>query len=195
MNIYTIGDSHSHSTIKNFTRNFHLGPVTMFRVGRDGFQAFPQLQNVPNDGLVLLSFGEIDIRCHVYNQIKIQGLDIDSVLRSLVDKYKQSIIEFSKIQIGILGIPPPCRYVPKKNNPAYPFVGSDEERLEYTLKMNILLEAMCTENKWIFVNVYPKYCDADGFLVEYLSDGNVHIANASFAQESLQNICLRLEKI
>ena len=62
-------------------------------------------------------------------------------------------------------------------DPAFPFLGSDAERLHYVCYMNERLRAGCRARGLVFVDVYTDYSDVDGFLDPQLSDGKIHIRN------------------
>ena len=65
-------------------------------------------------------------------------------------------------------------------NDAYPYLGTDEERKQYTLYFNEKLKGKCIEKEYIFFDIYNNYIDEFGFLKKDLSDGNVHISNGTY---------------
>ena len=85
--------------------------------------------------------------------------------------------------VCIYNIVPPVKNFYKINNSQFPFLGSINDRKKYILYFNNKLKEKCTENNFIFFDVYNKYCDDDGFLNEKYSDGNVHIKNGIFLKE------------
>lgn len=183
MNIFTIGDSHANKgwilvSIPNVKIHpTYLGPKLMFSFDKSmiKLEDFPI---EPNDCIVFC-FGEIDVRCHVYNHTK-EG-DFHSVIVHIVEKYFDSIlmcidcIKDRKVKICIYFIPPTPRVDTAIKNPNYPFMGTDEERKQYVLYMNSLLRQGCEKNDFTFINLYEDYCDSDGFLNSEMSDGHVHI--------------------
>ena len=58
---------------------------------------------------------------------------------------------------------------------AYPFLGTDEERKQYILYFNKILQQKCKAHNFTFFDVYNHYVDAEGFLCKELSDGSIHI--------------------
>ncbi len=52
----------------------------------------------------------------------------------------------------------------------FPFVGSDDDRVRYTSKINNLLEAEANNNNYIYFNPYSYYTRDDGTLKHELSD-------------------------
>ena len=65
----------------------------------------------------------------------------------------------------------------------YPFVGTDEERVRYTSKMNKLLEEKSIENGYIYFNPYSYYTRLDGTLKFDFSDSTVHLRENSYFLE------------
>jgi hypothetical protein len=186
----SIGDSHSGIFKPPHAQQIHLGPVTMHRVGRDTLNAWQVLSQLPKDAVWVFSFGEIDVRCHVNNQVLINQRTPEEIIRTLVQGYENALnlcVQTYGVQVGVLGIPPPCRYAEHKNNPLYPFLGSDDDRLAYTMMMNSLLSQMCNSHNWVFFDTYPHYHDESGFLKEVISDGNVHIADPTHVTAMMEN--------
>jgi hypothetical protein len=65
----------------------------------------------------------------------------------------------------------------------FPFVGSDEDRVRYTLKINRFLEQKCIENDYLYFNPYDYYTRTDGTLKYEYSDKNVHLKDNVFFLE------------
>ncbi len=175
--IYTVGDSHSwHGwclipgvKVKN------TGPMTMFALGRD----LPDVCfDIPTDGKIVFCWGEVDARCHIF---KYQPWE--KCMDQLVENYLRAIeknvrYRWDQKDVYIYNVvPPPRRDVltPSMNpeNAAFPFRGSDQERLSFSTGINQRLK----KSQFKFIDVYEKYSDADGFLNMAMSDGHVHIAD------------------
>lgn len=93
--IHVIGDSHSSefSGIKDCFIH-HIGPRTMYRVGRNGLKILNfKDYNVSENDLVILTFGEIDVRCHIGKQVDFHGRELDEVLSTLVSNYLNTVLE------------------------------------------------------------------------------------------------------
>ncbi len=179
--IYAIGDSHAAYTFHDLPKTlvYHVGPVTMHRIGRDQ-PILNEHLHIQKDGLWIFCFGEIDVRCHVFKQSQLRP-EID-VLRDLASRYEQAILKQNHPHIAILGIVPPTRFHPSKQNPEYPMQGSDQDRLRYTTILNQYLYQICLKNQWVFLHLNPFYQDKEGFMQESLSDGTVHIGDNSRVQ-------------
>lgn len=168
--IYTVGDSHAwHAWLKiPFVKTGSYGPMTMYRFGKDR----PIVtDSIPDDVIVCFCWGEIDCRCHV-NKYQPWKKTIDHLVENYIDAIKENTKRFNDVWIFNV-VPPPRREDSAFENPGFPFVGTNEERLDSVRYMNNRLRS----SGFVFVDVYDKYCDAEGFLRMDMSDNHVHIAD------------------
>jgi hypothetical protein len=131
---------------------------------------------VPTDGILIVSGGEIDIRCMVHKQVVEKGRDASEVIHDLADKY-MSILKRNSVThkyIGATSIMPAMRFDSEKNNPEYPFRGEDDDRRDWTLLFNDLLRQRTAQEGLLFLDIFSYYADSEGFLDPAKSDGNVH---------------------
>ena len=159
----------------------------MNRIGRDNI--IINLKDSDENSVICLVYGEVDCRCHIQKQINI-GRNEDEIIHELVEKYFLSINNNIKkykaiIVVGVI----PTRdkeEFEKVNGPItheFPFVGTDDERIRYTDKVNKLLEEYCNKYNYIYFNPYSYYKNAKNCLnVEY-SDNNSHLKNNSYFLE------------
>ena len=194
--IHIYGDSHANSSFKNLQLPFvdhHQSNITMFRIGRD--HTIVNYNNTDHDenSIICLVYGEIDCRCHIHKQINI-GKEEEEIIHDLVEQYfstiKNQITLFKKIII-VAAIPPTKRSdYETKHGPItheYPFMGTDEERVRYTRKLNQLVEHMCKENQYIYFDPYATYTRDDGTLRFEYSDNTVHLGDtAAFLKEFME---------
>lgn len=190
--IYIYGDSHANHFFKNLKNphvNYHQNSVTMFRIGRDN-----NIINFNNDhhdssSIICLAYGEVDCRCHIQRQINL-GRDEDEVIHELVDKYfktiKNNILNYKTIVI--VGVIPPTMQSDYESlhGPIlhdFPFIGSDTERVRYTIKVNQQIEKNCIIYNYVYFNPLYYYTRADGTLKYELSDSIVHLGDNSFFLE------------
>ena len=126
----------------------------------------------------------MDCRCHIQRQINF-GRNEDNVISELVSNYfetvKNNIINIDA-KIIIVGVIPPTKQYDYEiiNGPIlheFPFVGSDECRVRFTNKVNILLEEHSNINNYIYFNPYSYYERPDGTLKHEFSDSSVHLRN------------------
>jgi hypothetical protein len=183
MPIHTIGDSHCYHGWPKYVITHHVGPMLCYSFGIRGIPInIIKEFNIKNDDTLIFCFGEIDCRCHIHKYIT-DDISYDKIIKDIVDNYIISIKNFVKIcnvslkNICIYNIVPPIHKEFISENSSFPFLGNDEERLEYTLYFNNLIKHMCIENNYIYFDVYDNYSNIDGFLNHELSDGIVHINN------------------
>jgi len=188
--IYIYGDSHAHYSFKNLTlpnNNLWKSSITMHRIGRDNHIInFVNSANLHNNDIVILAYGEIDCRCHMRRQVDM-GRNEDDIINELVTNYIKTIknnITAASVKVIIVGIIPPTKKTDFEtyNEPIlhdFPFLGSDDDRVRYTSKINNLLEAEAKHNNYIYFNPYSYYTRDDGTLKHELSDLTVHLGDNS----------------
>jgi hypothetical protein len=196
--IYIYGDSHANFSFKNLQQylpcnNYHENSITMYRIGRDN-NIINYRNEQTKDDIIIFVYGEVDCRCHVQRQIDM-GRNEDDIINELVHNYfitiKNNITKFKKIVIT--GIIPPVKrndfeilYGPILHE--FPFIGTDEDRVRYTKKMNELLENLSNKNGYIYFNPYDYYTRPDGTLKYELSDNIVHIGENINIIEKIINV-------
>jgi hypothetical protein len=185
MTIHTIGDSHSYNGWSGIT-NHHLGPRLCYSFGRDKLN-FCDIRNfnIQDGDTIIFSLGEIDCRCHINKHIN-ETTKYEDIIDNIVYNYIEAIklnIETSQLElknICIYNIVPPIEKHNTHENPSQPYLGSDEERKNYVLYFNKKLKEKCSENNYIFFDIYDNYIDENGFLRKDLSDDNVHIREGEY---------------
>lgn len=179
--IYLYGDSHARESFKNLPCPHEMmaeNSVTMHRIGRDKV-VVNWVPCEPNDTLFFV-YGEVDCRAHVGKQIAL-GRDEDSVINEVATEYIDTIQKVAVHgHVNVVSvIPPTAEGDYRAQYPGYPlpFVGTDEERVRYTKKLNACLRQLCHTAGFIFFDPYAPYMREDGCLRRELSDGNVHVGN------------------
>lgn len=81
-----------------------------------------------------------------------------------------------------------CKYVNTWENTNEPYNGTDEERKEYVKYFNNRLKYLCEKNNYIFIDIFDKYKDENGFLIKELSDTGIHIKDGKYIKEFIENI-------
>jgi hypothetical protein len=192
--IHVIGDSHNKALDVNFfyCQNYYYSytPMTMYEVSkRKNFYklGFDAENLIPKNGLWIFCFGEIDVRCLIYNQIHEKKRQEDEVINTLVDNYIDNCLS-AYSEIGIVSVVPPSRYYKEQTDIYFPFIGPDEDRSRYTCKINSRLKKKCEEKNLLYINIYDAYKDAEGFLPKEYSDGDVHIKDKSKIKSILEKI-------
>lgn len=191
----------------------HLGPKLMFSIGNnildfDNYNTDGIIKNnikgdkndsifnsIKDGDFISFHFGEIDCRCHVHKHIS-KDNTYKEIIENLVEKYINNIFKncnkFKNLKVLIFSVVPPqeIKNVPINhiNDNLFPYLGTDDERLQYVLYMNNILEKKCKENNFEFVNIYEKYSNSNGFFNLEYRDYCVHVKNPIFINELLNNI-------
>lgn len=190
--IYLYGDSHANKGFQNLPfpfQNRHCASITMFRVGRDNMIINHNPQEVNDKDTVLLAYGEVDCRCHIQRQIN-SGRNEDDVICELISNYFRTIRNniHPQAKVVIVSIIPTTKQSELESihgpiTHAFPFVGTDEDRVRYTVKMNHLLEKNANQNGYYFFSPYAHCTNPDGTLCFEMSDTCGHLKDATLLLE------------
>lgn len=184
-----VGDSHAF--VLNDQRDCFVlgfGPVTLHRLGRDGelcallqgrFRGNPAFRfpsvALKQQDVVLVSAGEIDVRCHLDRQIKKRGGGEPELIEQLVHGASRAcalVLERYGVRAGFLEIPPPVRQL---DSAEWPVVGTLVDRVRWTGRLNQRLATVLGTAGLPFVPIPAEVTDVDGTLRQAHSDGSVHI--------------------
>ncbi len=199
--IHTVGDSHSWfgwKDIKGLSINInHIGPKLMYTFSKDREKVVStSIYNSINKGDILLyCFGEIDCRCHISKHVTSEN-DYTTIIDRLSIAYVEAVRYMhdnympQETRTAIYSVVPPIRKLDGGNNSEYPFLGSDQERLQYHRYMNERLRMLCSENDVTFVDIVNKYEDSDGYLIPEKSDRICHINDPQGIIDTIQEIGL-----
>jgi len=148
------------------------------------------------DDILIFAFGEVDCRCHIMRQILL-GREEDEVISELVKNYLKCISTHTTPfrAIIVTGVIPPTEQndYERINGPIrheFPFVGTDEERVRFTQKVNTTLENGCKELSFHYFYPYKNYTRPNGCLKYELSDRCVHIGDTRMVLEELERLLL-----
>lgn len=193
------GTNHKNETLNVCFTIHWLGPMTMFRVARDGLKAVNlKSMNVQDGEIAVFVFGEIDVRCHIEKQSAVQGMKTEEIIDSLVAQYIQTIIENRKQFENLLCVV--CSVVPPTDNsfnPKYPFYGSLKTRIAITKQLNHKLHEVCASNNIHVLDLYADHCTEQGDLSFAYSQGDVHISpqhNNHIKQKLIQLLKANLQR-
>jgi len=192
MQIHTIGDSHCRFALYGIIQ-YHIGPVLCYSFGKEKLARCDIRNfNIKDGDTIIFCLGEIDCRCHIHKHIT-ETTTYQDIINNIVDNYFEAIqlnISISQIKLKnvcVYNVVPPIQKYNTLENPDYPYLGTDEERKQYVLYFNQKLKEKCIEKKYIFFDIYNNYIDENGFLRKDLSDGNIHIGNAIYISEFINN--------
>jgi len=190
--IHIYGDSHAMLSLRDLPlehRNLFEFAKTMHRVGRDTEIIHFRPSHTHTDRIFCFAYGEVDARAHIGNQVR-KGRSYQTICKDLVTGYIRTIrtLITTYKAILILAVSPPTKlsdFDPshidqEKREGLIPFVGTDTERITYTLELNRLLEEACAENGFTFFDPYDPYRRADGTLNYELSDSCIHVGKNEY---------------
>jgi len=193
--IHTFGDSHCYfgwtDIIHPINYNIHihhLGPKLCYSLGRDEINI--NNYGVEENDIVVFCFGEIDCRCHIHKYInndKTHKQIIDEIIDSYFIQINKNTSLYKKITMCVYNVVPPIEKHNTYENSEFPYLGTDQERKNYVLYFNERLKEKCTENNYIFFDVYDKYIDDNGFLSKILGDGCVHIKDGKYIKKFIED--------
>ena len=188
MSIHTIGDSHSYIGFSGVISH-HLGPILCYSFGNEKLNRC-DIRNygIHNGDTIIFCFGEIDCRCHIQKYITNEK-KYENIIENYIEaiKINISVSCLNLKNVCIYNVVPPIEKQGKIENPAYPFLGTDEERKSYVLYFNKILKDKCLENNFIFFDIYNNYINENGYLKNELSDGNCHILNGIHINNFIKN--------
>ena len=153
--VHVIGDSHAMPFVfKSPFMVHHISQATAHNLNKDAsatqskkyLNSFLPRINKKRD-VVLLVFGEIDARVHIYYQYAKRGgkVSIEELVATTVARYGQTIkrLQMDGFVVCVHGIPPAAR---KNFVSDLPFLGTPEQRSQISRIFNTLLDKFC-ENK------------------------------------------------
>jgi hypothetical protein len=193
--LYLFGDSHACKVASHWGK-LELDNVEIidgsiigklaYSFGTKCFEVLNIKNYVQEGSYVCFCFGETDCRCHVFKQISsIRDYKnvIDDIITVYIDAIHKNVSQFNNIKTFVYNVVPPTKYMETDSSHPFPFLGTDEQRKSYYKYFNQKLKEKSDEYGYIFIDVYDKYTDQDGFLNKQYSDGNVHIINPCFVKE------------
>ena len=182
--VYVVGDSHT--TVFKNKKMFivhHIGPATMFNLNKkdsstkSNEKLFHVVNKInPKKDVLMLVFGEIDCRIHIYNQYQKQNKKF--TIAELIDK---TILNYGNVleKIKSMGIKFYVYGIPatgsEENSYKYPFYGTPQIRSEICKEFNSRLKNFCVKNNYAFIDIYPKISDKNGFLLKEFATDEVHL--------------------
>jgi hypothetical protein len=194
--IHVIGDSHLRPFI--FKRPFslhHISQATAYNLNKDN--SFSQSKKYLNSFLsainkqrdvLLLVFGEIDARVHIYLQYEKNNekISIERLIDATVERYGETIgrLKDDGFAVCIHGLPPAARKDFESN---LPFLGSPEQRSEISREFNRKLGEFCRRNEVAFIDMQSIAADDNGFMKKEYAADEVHLNGkvVSFARDRI----------
>jgi hypothetical protein len=194
--IHVIGDSHLRPFV--FKRPFslhHISQATAYNLNKD--DSFSQSKRYLNSFLpainkqrdvLLLVFGEIDARVHIFLQYEKNNekISIERLIEATVEKYGETIrrLKDEGFAVCVHGIPPAARKDFESN---LPFLGSPEQRSQISRDFNRKLGALCRRSGVTFIDMQSIAADENGFMKKEYAADEVHLNTrvVSFARDKI----------
>lgn len=177
--LLVFGDSHALYCFDRIheAEVFWLGPVTLHRAARD------QLWFLDGADLskyiVILIFGEIDVRCHLARIADQQSRPVSAIISELLDRYFREVsrcaTDLKAADVIVCSVPPPADGEGLQNAD-FPVYGSWLERAKITIFLNQELSRRAAANNVKFLDFHDCYSLPDGRFDPSKSDGSVHVA-------------------
>jgi len=157
--IHVIGDSYSQRFEGDVFINHFLQGATAYNLinNNSSTQSKKKLFNIifnlnKNDN-IMLCFGEIDIKSHIFKHLS-EYKDLNDAIEKCVNNYTQCIEEILYLgykNLIVFGVVPTT---PKWEANNHTIFGTEEERNKATEYFNVLLEQFCKKNNIKFVSIF-----------------------------------------
>jgi hypothetical protein len=182
--IHVIGDSHAKPFV--FRSPFlvhHISQATAYNLDKD--DSFSQSKGYLNSFLpevnkdrdvLLLVFGEIDARVHIYSQYRKNNgkISIERIIEATAGKYGETIrrLKDDGFAVCVHGIPPAAR---ENFVSSLPFLGTPKQRSGISSMFNKKLGEFCRQNSIPYIDVQSVSADENGFMKKQYVAGGVHL--------------------
>jgi hypothetical protein len=181
--IHVVGDSH----VVPFRGSMpflahHLGATTAYNLNKQNSstksneQLFKVINKLGKKDIVMLSFGEIDCRIHIYYQHKKSNgkYSIEELIDRTISNYGEVMAQLRERRVNF------CVYCVSPaaevgNEYKYPFYGTPEIRSKITKAFNEKLRAFCEKNGYAFIDIYSSVADENGLMAKEYSSDEIHL--------------------
>jgi hypothetical protein len=181
--IHVIGDSH----VVPFRGNMpflahHLGAATAYNINRKNSttgsneKLFKVMDKLGKKDIVMLSFGEIDCRIHIYYQHKKSNArhSISELIDRTISNYGEVMAQLKQRGVNF------CVYCVSPatmvgNEYKYPFYGAPEVRSQINRMFNEKLRTFCEKSGYVFIDIYDRVADKDGLMLKEYAGDEIHL--------------------
>ena len=181
--IYVIGDSHG--KVFRGNRQFivhHLGAATAHNLANQSSttnsnrKLFDIIDSMSRKDVVLLVFGEIDCRIHIYYQYKKNNerKAISELVDDTVSNYGEVLEKLRNLGVNFIvyGVPPATEV---RNEYRYPFYASPETHCQISSMFNGKLKELCQKKGYQYIDVHSRFSDENGFMLEEYAADEIHL--------------------
>jgi hypothetical protein len=183
--IHVIGDSHLRPfAFRSPFLLHHISQATAYNLSKD--KSYSQSKKYLNSFLpainkkrdvLLLVFGEIDARVHIYLQYEKNNkkISIERLIDTTVERYGETIVRLKNDEFAVCvhGLPPAAR---KEFESDLPFLGSPEQRSDISRRFNNKLGDFCRKNDVLFIDMQMIAADEKGFIKKEYAADEVHLS-------------------
>jgi lysophospholipase L1-like esterase len=181
--IHVIGDSH----VVPFRGSMpflahHLGAATAYNLNKknnttkSNEQLFKVIDKLGKKDIVMLCFGEIDCRIHIYYQHKKSDgkYSMEELINRTLSNYGEVMAQLRErgVNFCVYCVSPATKV---GNEYKYPFYGSPEIRSQINRMFNEKLRAFCQKNGYAFVDIYGRVADKDGLMRKEYAGDDIHL--------------------
>jgi lysophospholipase L1-like esterase len=132
--------------------------------------------------LLMLSFGEIDCRIHIYYQYKKSNgkYSIEELIDRTISNYGQVMAQLKEqgVNFCVYCISPATQV---GNEYKYPFYGTPQIRSQINRTFNERLRTFCEINGYKFIDIYDKVTDKDGLMLKEYAGDEIHLSKKAVA--------------
>ena len=181
--IHVVGDSHV--VLFRGSMPFlahHLGAATAYNLNRKNSttrsneQLFKVINKLGKRDMVMLCFGEIDCRIHIYYQHKKSDgkYSIADLIDRTVSNYGEVMVQLKErgVNFCIYCVSPATEV---GNEYKYPFYGTLGIRSQINRMFNEKLRAFCQKNGYTFIDIYDRVADEDGLMLKEYASDDIHL--------------------
>jgi hypothetical protein len=181
--IHVVGDSH----VVPFWGSMpflahHLGAATAYNLNKKNSttksneQLFKVSNKLGKKDIVMLSFGEIDCRIHIYYEHKKSNdkYSIGDLIDRTIANYGEVMVQLKERGVNF------CVYCVSPatavgNEYKYPFYGTPEIRSQINRMFNEKLREFCESNGYKFIDIYDKVTGKDGLMLKEYASDDIHL--------------------
>jgi hypothetical protein len=181
--IHVIGDSH----VIPFRGSMpflahHLGAATAYNLikkdssTRSNEKLFQIIGKLGKKDKVVLLFGEIDCRIHIYYQHKKSNgkHSVGELIDRTISNYGEVMAQLKQrgVNFCVHSISPATEV---GNEYKYPFYGTPEIRSQINRMFNEKLKLFCDRNGYPFIDIYDRVADKNGLMLREYAGDEIHL--------------------
>lgn len=181
--IHVVGDSHVEPLRGSmpFVAH-HLGAITAHNLNKKNSttksheKLFQVVEKIRKNDIVMLCFGEIDCRIHIYYQHKKSNekYSIEELIDRTISNYGQVMAQLKErgINFCVYCVSPATKV---ENEYKYPFYGTPEIRSQINRTFNEKLKLFCETSGYKFIDIYDRVADKDGLMLREYAGDEIHL--------------------